>query len=59
MLFFANIGNKEALSVIEKIVMFILGAFCTQMANVLATYFGRSDRKGISDNEEHKPGEEK
>lgn len=44
MLFFANISNKEAIGIIEKIAMFVLGAFCTQFANVVTSYFGRSDR---------------
>ena len=44
MLFFANLANKEVVGVIEKVAMFILGAFCTQMANVLSSYFVRSDR---------------
>lgn len=43
-LFFANIANKEAIGVIEKVAMFILGSFCTQMANVLTSYFSRTDR---------------
>jgi len=47
MLFFANIGNKDAIGIIEKIAMFILGSFCTQFANVVTSYFGRSDRNGV------------
>lgn len=51
-LFFANLGNKEAIGIIEKVAMFILGSFCTQMANVLTSYFGRTDRKNESDKPE-------
>lgn len=43
-LFFANLGNKDAIGIIEKVAMFMLGSFCTQMANVLTSYFGRQDR---------------
>jgi hypothetical protein len=43
-LFFANIGNKEAIGTIEKVAMFMLGSFCTQMANILTSYFSRTDR---------------
>jgi hypothetical protein len=49
MLFFDNIGNKEAIGTIEKIAMFILGSFCTQFANVVTSYFGRSDRMILSE----------
>lgn len=49
MLFFANLANKEVVDTIEKIAMFILGSFCTQMANVLASYFGRNDRVNPND----------
>jgi len=48
-LFFANLGNKEAIGIIEKVAMFILGSFCTQWANVLTSYFGRTDRQKPED----------
>jgi hypothetical protein len=44
-LMMGNIGNKDALPIIEKITMFLLGAFCTQVGNIVVSYFQRSDRQ--------------
>lgn len=40
-----NINNKEVYPIIEKIVMFLLGAFVGQVGNIVITYFNRPDRK--------------
>ena len=42
-IFILNIGTDK-LPVIEKILMFVLGAFVTQLANVVTGYFRREDR---------------
>lgn len=47
-LFTANLGTDK-FPVVEKILMFVLGAFTTQAGNVITSYFDRSDRK--SENE--------
>lgn len=39
-----NLTDKESLAVIEKITMFILGAFVTQVGNIITSYFRREDR---------------
>ncbi len=59
MLFFANIGNKDTIDTIEKIAMFILGSFCTQFANVVTSYFGRTDRSVKDPEEIIEPGNKK
>ena len=43
-LFMQNLATDK-LPLIEKILMFILGAFTTQAGNVITSYFDRSDRK--------------
>lgn len=43
-LFIANISNPVIAPILEKIVMFLLGAFCNQVATMTTGYFQRSDR---------------
>lgn len=43
-LFTQNLATDK-LPLIEKILMFVLGAFTTQAGNVITSYFDRSDRK--------------
>ena len=43
-MFWANLDNEKTLPIVEKIAMFILGAFCSQVANVISSYFDRTDR---------------
>lgn len=40
-----NINNKEVYPVIEKIMFILVGAFITQVGNIVITYFNRPDRK--------------
>ena len=40
-----NINNKEVYPIIEKIVLILIGAFITQVGNIVITYFNRPDRK--------------
>ena len=43
-LFAQNLATDK-LPLVEKILMFILGAFTTQAGNIITSYFDRSDRK--------------
>jgi len=52
MLFFESLANEKVSGPVEKVAMFILGAFCTQFANVVTSYFGRTDRNGKDTNGE-------
>jgi hypothetical protein len=49
MLFFENLENEKVSGSVEKMAMFIMGAFCTQFANVVTSYFGRNDRTQIAE----------
>lgn len=43
-MFMANLNNEKTLPMIEKIVFFLLGSFCTKVGDVITSYFDRSDR---------------
>ena len=42
-LFMVNLASDK-LPLIEKIVFFLLGSFCTKVGDVITSYFDRSDR---------------
>lgn len=48
-LFVQNLG-KEQFAVVEKISLFLLGAFTTQVGNVIISYFKREDRNQENNN---------
>jgi hypothetical protein len=52
-------GDKELLSFVEKISMFVLGSFLTAFATITTLYFTRTDRWKKESEENNGNGEEK
>lgn len=44
-MFIKYLENEKVIGLVREIVMFILGAFCTQVGGVISSYFNRADRQ--------------